>query len=38
MQKPGFAVELELPDLGEIAERIGDISQTIWRRKSGWRR
>jgi hypothetical protein len=38
MQKFGFAVELELPDLREITERIGDTSQTIWRRKSGRRR
>ena len=29
MQKPGFAVELELPDLGKITERIGDASQPI---------
>jgi hypothetical protein len=38
MQESSFAVELELPDLGEITERIGDASQTIWRRKSGRRR
>ncbi len=38
MQKPGFAVKLELIDLGEITGRSGDASQTIWQRKSGRQR